>query len=164
MIFKKVRQERFIFHFIHQMASRENQSENVTPLKTATLRIVSKALANIARGGFTSVEKLFDVNGSRQDEVKPAPTLWKKNEVFCANTEEHPSNGFGPDFDLWRQKTSAVPDGSSTNTATPATKEVHVSTAWKEATGVFGSDSDAANQISQFMLDGESSSDEEDRE
>jgi hypothetical protein len=44
MIFKKVRKERFVFHFIDQMASRENQSENVTPLNTATGRIVSKAL------------------------------------------------------------------------------------------------------------------------
>jgi hypothetical protein len=159
------RNVRFTFHFIHQMASRENQSGNVAPLKNITIQVVTKKLPNVVLVGLTTKKKLFDMNGGRQDQMKPMPQIWKKNEYVRANTDFGPrsllANAFSPNFDLSCQKAIVGRDSNAANTAQPATKKLFFSTAWKD---VPVSDSNAVNSISQFMFDGESSSDDEDLE
>jgi hypothetical protein len=126
---------------------------------------VSKKRANVALIGLITEEKHFEMNGVHRDQPKPLPYLWKKTKAVGANTDcGHRSrlvNAFRPNFDRSWEKGSAGWDGEAVNTAQSPTEKIFICTAWKD---VPASDSDTVNSISQFMFDGESSSDDEDIE
>jgi hypothetical protein len=147
------------------MAGRENQSGNVAPLKSITPPVASKNLANKVLIGLTTEEKQFEMNGGRKDQLNPLPYMFKKTKAIGANTDfgrrSRLANAFGPNLDLSWEKATAGQDGRATNTVQPATKIILFGPTWKD---VPASGSDAVNSITQFMFDGESSSDDEDLE